>query len=118
MKKLIVLFTALFLVACSQDATVQYNEIGSHIDTMQAHMEDFSSNKGNYEQLKADTEAYNKALKEIDPANEDMKKFVEYQLQANEYRLAGLKDMDSESITKSAQFQYYATGLYTQFKDQ
>lgn len=113
MKKIIFVL-ALLLVGCSNQIDYQFEK---EMSTIQKHMEQFAVGNGDYKQLESDTEAFNNKLNKIETDDKQIKKFVEYQLKANELRLKGVKNNDSETITESAKYQAFAENIYYELED-
>jgi outer membrane murein-binding lipoprotein Lpp len=110
LKKLVFVFAVMFLLAgCSEN--IDYASLQKHMDTMKASSQDFATGGGDIEQFAADVEAFNAELKKIKSDDENVMKYVEYQLKANELRLEGLKNEDYDKITESSMLQYSALSL-------
>ena len=111
MKKLLVLlFVALGLVGCSDKVDLQ--SFDNDMENMKEHMEAFSTGGGDYKAFEQDVKSFNDRLKAVKTKDETVKKFVEYQIKANETRLQGIKDMDSDMISDSSEYQYLANNVY------
>lgn len=107
-----VLFFSLLLSGCSQK--IDYASIQKYQNEIQTNMESF--NVVNYPQFNKDTIEFDQQLKHIKTDDKNVRKFVKYQLKANELRREGIKESDSNKITESAKYQYYVEGLFNQIK--
>ena len=111
MKKLLVLLlVAIGLVGCSEKVDVQ--SFDKDMESMKDHMEAFATGGGDYKTFEQDVKSFNDKLQAVKTDDEMVEKFVEYQIKANETRLKGIKDMDSDMITDSSEYQYLANSAY------
>ena len=115
LKKLLVFcLVAIGLVGCSDKVDVQ--SFDKDMDNMRVHMEAFATGGGDYKEFEKDVKSFNDKLQAVKSDDDMVKKFVEFQLKANETRLKGVKDMDSKMITDSSEFQYLANNAYSEIK--
>ena len=115
MKKLIVFcLVAIGLVGCSDKVDVQ--SFDKDMDNMRVHMEAFATGGGDYEEFEKDVKSFNEKLQAVKTDDDMTKKFIDFQLKANETRLKGIKNMDSEMITNSSEFRYLANNAYSEIK--
>ena len=115
LKKILVVFlVSLSLVGCSDKVDIQ--SFDKDMENMRMHMETFATGGGNQDEFEKDINAFNKKLQAVKTDDEMVKKFIDYQLKANEVRLEGIKEMDPELITDSSEYQFLANNAYGNIK--
>ena len=112
MKKLLSgLIILLLLVGCGIQTSVDVTEIDAHVERLKQHAE----TQSDFEQYKADLEEFNNYLKGID--NEKYQEYIEVQIEANNMRIEGIEEMDSDLITESSFKQAHALDILEQIKE-
>lgn len=108
-KLLLVVVAMLFLGACGN--SVGLDEINSHISKMKEHAETAGSNP---EQYMEDIKEFNLILENV---NDDLKRYAETQIEANNMRLEGLKNNNTELISDSTWIQAKALQILDELKE-
>lgn len=115
-KYLLICLLVIGTVGCSVSAETEINShsFDTELKSMQKHMESFALGNGDYNQFEKDVETFNEQLNDIETNDKAVQKFIDYQLKANDTRLEGIKTMDSETITKSSEYQFYANNALSE----
>jgi septal ring factor EnvC (AmiA/AmiB activator) len=122
-KLLAALLMALLLVGCSsgninhasaKSNKIDYAAIQTKVDDIRSNLENFGTDT---DKLSKDIDALNNQLKDIHSNDKDIKKFIEYQLKANRLRIEGIKENNTDKITESSKYYYFAEGAFNKIRN-